>query len=67
LQRGQYKNFEKLGLPPSDPVAKKDWADFCAVREKWLQVLANPDGSSTTEVSAPSPPAAPVSSTGSQR
>ena len=23
LQRGQYKNFEKLGLPPSDPIAKE--------------------------------------------
>ncbi|HEY8716293.1 MAG TPA: peptidoglycan DD-metalloendopeptidase family protein, partial [Candidatus Acidoferrum sp.] len=23
LQKGQYKNFEKLGLPPSDPVAQK--------------------------------------------
>src|SRR4029077_14084415 len=24
LQRGQYKNFEKLGLPPSDPIGKKN-------------------------------------------
>lgn len=42
-QRGQYKNFERLGLPPSDPVAKKNWADFAAVREKWLPLLRNPE------------------------
>jgi murein DD-endopeptidase MepM/ murein hydrolase activator NlpD len=42
LQRGQYKNFEKLGLPPSDPVSKKSLPEFAAVREKWLPVLHNP-------------------------
>ena len=43
LQKGQYKNFEKLGLPPSDPVTKKDWREFAAVREKWLPLLKNPE------------------------
>lgn len=42
-QRGEYKNFEKLGLPPSDPVSKKNWPDFAAVREKWLPLLKNPE------------------------
>lgn len=42
LQRGQYRNFEKLGLPPSDPVSKKHWPEFAAVREKWLPLLKNP-------------------------
>jgi murein DD-endopeptidase MepM/ murein hydrolase activator NlpD len=41
LQRGQYKNFEKLGLPPSDPVSKKHLPEFAAVREKWLPLLKN--------------------------
>ena len=41
-QKGQFKNFEKLGLPPSEPVAKKNWTEFAAVREKWLPVLENP-------------------------
>lgn len=40
-QKGQFKNFEKLGLPPSDPVAKKNWTEFAATREKWLPVLEN--------------------------
>ena len=39
LQRGQHKNFEKLGLPPSDPVSKKNWPEFTAAREKWLPLL----------------------------
>ena len=43
IQEGQYKNFEKLGLPPSDPVSKKNWPEFAAVREKWLEILKNPE------------------------
>jgi murein DD-endopeptidase MepM/ murein hydrolase activator NlpD len=43
LQRGQYKNFEKLGLPPSDPVSKKNWPEFAEIREKWLPLLKNPE------------------------
>jgi murein DD-endopeptidase MepM/ murein hydrolase activator NlpD len=43
LQKGQYKNFEKLGLPPSDPVTKKNLPEFAAVREKWLPLLKNPE------------------------
>jgi murein DD-endopeptidase MepM/ murein hydrolase activator NlpD len=43
LQKGQYKNFERLGLPPSDPVSKKSWPEFAAVREKWLPFLKNPE------------------------
>lgn len=43
LQRGQYKNFERLGLPPSDPVSKKNWPEFAEMREKWLPLLKNPE------------------------
>jgi murein DD-endopeptidase MepM/ murein hydrolase activator NlpD len=38
-QRGQFLNFEKLGLPPSDPVSKKDWSQFASLREQWLPSL----------------------------
>jgi len=41
-QKGQFKNFETLGLPPSEPVAKRYWSEFAAVREKWLAVMENP-------------------------
>jgi murein DD-endopeptidase MepM/ murein hydrolase activator NlpD len=43
LKKGQYKNFEKLGLGPSDPVAKKNLPEFNALREKWLPLLKNPE------------------------
>src|ERR1700730_6788857 len=43
LQKGQYKNFEKLGLPPSEPVEKRNWPEFAAVREKWLPILEKPE------------------------
>jgi murein DD-endopeptidase MepM/ murein hydrolase activator NlpD len=39
MQRGQYQNFEKLGLPPSDPVDKKYWPEFALVRDHWLPLL----------------------------
>lgn len=38
-QKGQFKNFETLGLPPSDPVSKREWPAFAAVREKWLPMM----------------------------
>jgi murein DD-endopeptidase MepM/ murein hydrolase activator NlpD len=38
-QKGQFRNFETLGLPPSDPVSRRDWAEFAAAREKWLSVM----------------------------
>jgi murein DD-endopeptidase MepM/ murein hydrolase activator NlpD len=34
--RGQFLNFEKLPLPPSDPVSKRDWNDFAAARDRAL-------------------------------
>ena len=43
LQKGEYKNFERLGLPPSDPVTKKNWPEFAVVRDKWLPLLKNPE------------------------
>jgi murein DD-endopeptidase MepM/ murein hydrolase activator NlpD len=43
-QRRQFLNFEKLGLPPSDPVSKKNLAEFAAVRAQWLPLLEKPTG-----------------------
>jgi murein DD-endopeptidase MepM/ murein hydrolase activator NlpD len=52
LQRGQYKNFEKLGLPPSDPIAKKAWPEFALVRQQWVPLL---EGRVVAEVGVTSP------------
>jgi murein DD-endopeptidase MepM/ murein hydrolase activator NlpD len=42
-KQGQFLNFEKLGLPPSEPVSKKNWTEFAAVRENWLPALEHPE------------------------
>ena len=42
-QKGQFLNFEKLGLPTSDPVSKKNWSEFAALRQQWLPVLEHPE------------------------
>jgi len=42
-KNGQFLNFEKLGLPPSEPVSKKNWTAFATVREEWLPVLEHPE------------------------
>jgi murein DD-endopeptidase MepM/ murein hydrolase activator NlpD len=54
-QKGQFLNFEKLGLPPSDPVSKRDWPEFTALRQQWLPLLENPDEQQTT-AAAETPP-----------
>jgi len=32
-KKGQFLNFEKLGLSPAEPVSRKNWAQFAAVLE----------------------------------
>jgi murein DD-endopeptidase MepM/ murein hydrolase activator NlpD len=61
LQRGQYKNFEKLGLPPSDPIAKKNWSEFTLVRQQWLPVLRGESAPQQASDSS-APAASPASS-----
>jgi murein DD-endopeptidase MepM/ murein hydrolase activator NlpD len=43
LRKGQYQNFERLGLPPSDPVNRENWPEFAAIRETYLRLLKNPE------------------------
>ena len=56
-QKGQFKNFETLGLPPSEPVNKKNWAEFAEVREKWLSILQRPLEVQTAQSAANAEPA----------
>src|ERR1700730_1127325 len=37
--RGQFLNFERLPLPPSDPVAKRDWNEFAVSRDRALALM----------------------------
>ena len=57
LQSGQYKNFERLGLPPCDPVDKKHWPEFAELRERYLPLLKNPELLETSASSVASRPA----------
>ena len=41
-QRGNFVNFERLKLPPANPVAKSDLAAFNEVRDKWMTMLHQP-------------------------
>jgi murein DD-endopeptidase MepM/ murein hydrolase activator NlpD len=38
-RRGEFLNFERLPLPPSDPVAKRDWSEFAASRDRALALM----------------------------
>jgi murein DD-endopeptidase MepM/ murein hydrolase activator NlpD len=54
-RRGEFLNFERLPLPPSDPVAKKDWNDFVSARDYAIGLLPQ---TGTTVASNPGPSAA---------
>lgn len=38
-RQGQFLNFERLPLPPSDPVAKRDWDEFAVLRDRALTLM----------------------------
>jgi murein DD-endopeptidase MepM/ murein hydrolase activator NlpD len=38
-RQGQFLNFERLPLPPSDPVAKRDWNEFAGLRDRALALM----------------------------
>jgi len=38
-KQGQFLNFERLPLPPSDPVAKRDWNEFAVSRDRALALM----------------------------
>jgi len=61
IQHGQYRNFERLQLPPAQPVAQSDWAEFLAVREQSLALLPKPrlEVELAERTPAPLPSAAP--------
>jgi murein DD-endopeptidase MepM/ murein hydrolase activator NlpD len=38
-RHGTFVNFATLTLPPAQPVAKADWAEFLAARNQWFPLL----------------------------
>jgi murein DD-endopeptidase MepM/ murein hydrolase activator NlpD len=56
---GQFLNFERLPLPPSEPVAARDWNEFAAVRDRSLSLLPGAHESlatTGTPIAAPTNP-----------
>ncbi len=40
-RRGEFLNFERLPLPPTDPIAKREWIEFAAARDQAVGLLPN--------------------------
>lgn len=63
-RHGQFVNFERLPLPPSLPVAKSDWTEFAAARDRDLASMPALGGQQTTvataTASAPIPSSTPT-------
>ncbi|MBZ5661056.1 MAG: peptidoglycan DD-metalloendopeptidase family protein [Acidobacteriia bacterium] len=65
LQHGEFRNFLALHLPPSDPVARRDWDSFASLRDQWVPLLtAAPEAHTAMAQPAESSPA--LMSTGSR-
>ena len=59
IQHGkEFLNFERLPLPPSDPVSKRDWNEFAAMRDHALALMPPLPSQHPTAVAKNSLPAA---------
>ena len=56
-RRGEFLNFERLPLPPSDPVTKHDWPEFASARDHAINLFPTP-GAIVAQNPAPSSPSA---------
>ncbi len=54
-QRGNFVNFERLNLPPAMPVAKRDWNDFVAERDRYVALLPDMGKQSGTALATSRP------------
>jgi murein DD-endopeptidase MepM/ murein hydrolase activator NlpD len=66
IQRGkEFLNFERLPLPPCDPVSKSDWREFTTMRDQALALMPQlpSQGAALAKNAAPTslPPAQPAS------
>ena len=62
-RHGQFLNFERLPLPPSEPVAKRDWNAFAAARDQEMANMpAMPAQQGTTALAKNTAPPAPADS-----
>src|SRR5579863_7587336 len=69
IQRGkEFLNFERLPLPPSDPVSKRDWSEFAAARDQAMALMPRlPSQQGTALATNAAPASLPPASAGSVR
>jgi murein DD-endopeptidase MepM/ murein hydrolase activator NlpD len=65
-RRGEFLNFERLPLPPSDPVAKRDWDAFASQRDRALALMPAPGPQPSLARNAAPPAASTTQSTPTQ-
>ena len=58
-QNGQFRNFESLKLPPADPVARSQMAEFIAARDRWTALLPPGGPQLARDIAPQSNPAVP--------
>lgn len=54
-QNGAYRNFERLKLPPAEPVGRAQLAQFIADRDRWIALLP-PAGAQVAQAFQPGQP-----------
>jgi murein DD-endopeptidase MepM/ murein hydrolase activator NlpD len=65
LQHGAFRNFLALHLPPSDPVARRDWNQFASARDQWTPLL-NRAAETHTALAQPAAPSLALMPVGSR-
>lgn len=55
-RHGQFMNFERLPLPPANPVARRDLAEFVSVRDQEMRLLPQPGSSFAAALPSSSTP-----------
>ncbi len=53
---GEFLNFERLALPTSDPVSKRDWSEFAAARDHAISLFPVPGTILAQNHSSPASP-----------
>lgn len=56
-QHGHFVNFERLKLPPAQPVPRSERADFDSVRDHWMALMPVFAGAKVASATPPSNPA----------
>lgn len=57
-RNGQFMNFERLPLPPSEPVARNEVAEFTVIRDREMDLLPQPGTSVASAAPKPAGPSA---------